>query len=351
MHPNGRSSTLVKKTSSMLAHLVSRQDLTSEDERWRSFRRGFATFCVLSVALWILLYALYVAFPFVRNGADIVTQSKVDYLETKDIFSAGARVRVLVFGDSRTLASFDPATYSENLPPDVEAFNAGRPANARFLLFLKHILDRGTRPTHVLVAVPPIDEREIGWRDYLEHDKLMIDLLFPFRTMPRDLAIFLFEARRGGGIGETYREYARTAKQMIDAKGYYFIKGQSLFPGNRLPDGYRLPTDTPDKLPPRKIDPDAPAFRELARLAEANGFAVIFIPLPYRNGEFAAPDPSVPDAPTPLGSTPGFYVAGPSHWLYEPRYFSDPVHLNPEGAALYSRRLAALTAPFFRGGN
>jgi len=335
----------------MLVHYVSQQGLASAGERWRLFRRGFTNFCVISVGVWILLYAFYVAFPFVRNGSEVITLSKVAHLETQDIFSVGARKRILVFGDSKMLAGFNPAAYAENLPPDVESFNAGRPANSRFVVLLKHILERGTRPTHILVEVPPVDESEIGWLDYVVHDKLLVEFLFPFRTMPRDLTLFLFEARRGGGILKAYRENAHTADRMIDDKGYYFIKGQSLFAGDRLPDTYRLPTDSPDKVPSRVIDPDAPAFRELAQLSKTYGFAVIFIPTPYRVGEVATPDLSVSDALSPLGSVPGFFVAGPSHWCYEPRYFSDPTHFNQEGAALYSRRLAAVTAPLVSGGD
>jgi hypothetical protein len=315
------------------------------DERWAPLRLGFISFCSVSALLWLILYGAYVAFPYVRNGADVIFDAKVRHLETQEIFSATARQRIVVFGDSKILAGFDPAIFGEALPADAESFNAGRPANSRFMVFLKRILERGTRPTHIFVEVPPVDERETSWLDYVRHDKKLVGLLFPFRTLPRDLTLFLFQARRNGGVVETYMDNARTAERVIEAKGYYFIKAQSLFPDDRLPDAYSLPTDSPTKAHPRVIDPEAPAFRDLVGLAATYGFKVVFIPTPYRAGEIAPPSAEdSSEGVSPVGGLPGFYVAGPSHWLYEPRYFSDPVHLNKEGAALYSRRLAALTA-------
>ena len=42
---------------------------------------------------------------------------------------------------------------------------------------------------------------------------------------------------------------------------------------------------------------------------------------------------------------PRFTPAGPNYFLFANRYFSDPVHLNPEGARVYTRRLAEILAP------
>jgi hypothetical protein len=315
----------------------------SDDPR-ALLRSGFLSFCAASTVLWLILYGAYVAFPYVRNGADIISQEKVRYLETQPVFSATAHRRILVFGDSKILAGFDPAIYGEAFSSDVESFNAGRPANSRFVVLLKQILARGTRPTHIFVEVPPADERETSWLDYLRHDKKLVELLFPFRNLPRDLTLFLFQARHNGVI-ETYKENGQTAERVLDDKGYYFIKAQSLFPDDRLPDNYRLPTDSATRALPRVIDPKAPAFQDLVGMAATYGFAVVFIPTPYRAGEFApASDSDKSEGVMPIDGVPGFYVAGPSHWLYEPKYFSDPVHLNKEGATLYSRRLATTTA-------
>lgn len=324
--------------------LTSKQGSPLTAQRWRRLRQDFLLFLIGSAAVWLFLYNFY---PFVRNGAETISASKVAYLESQSAFSPNARARILAFGNSKILAGFNPAIYDPAIGPNVESFNAGRPGNNRFLDFLKPILAGGARPTHVLVLTPPIDESELTWRDYWLHDSLTVSTLFPFRYLPRDLTLFLAAAPHEGGIIASYKTNVQAVTRVIADRGYYFIKGQSHFPGDRLPDDYQLPTDTPTMAPPRPIDPDAPAFKELIGLSAAYGFKVIFIPTPYRTGEFAPPEP-LPDAAV-TSLPPGFYVAGPSRWLFEPRYFSDPVHLNKEGAALYSSRLAEITAPIING--
>jgi hypothetical protein len=44
----------------------------------------------------------------------------------------------------------------------------------------------------------------------------------------------------------------------------------------------------------------------------------------------------------------GIEVRGPDYWLYPNRIFSDPGHVNPEGAATYTRDLWELLAPVIR---
>lgn len=311
-------------------------------QNWQRFREGFLLFCGSTVAVWLLFYSLY---PFVRNGAETIAVAKTAYLDSHAIFSPRSRARVLAFGNSKTLAGFNPAIYDQAVGEGTESFNAGRPGNNRFLDFLKPILASGTRPTHILVLTPPTDESDLTWRDYWRHDNLLANLLFPFRYFPRDLVLFLASSRRGGGIVATYQKNVDTTARVIAERGYYFIEGQSHFAGDRLPDDYQLPTDSPNIVPPRIIDPDAPAFKELVALSATYGFKVIFVPTPYRTGEVAPPEPMGADVVTALPTVPGFYVAGPARWLFEPSDYSDPIHLNREGAALYSRRLAEITAP------
>lgn len=325
--------------------------MASDDGRWRPLRRGFVIFCLASGFVWILLFGFFVAFPYVRNGADVIFAAKVAYLESQPVFSPDARARVLAFGDSKVLAGFVPSIFDETLGPGVESFNAGLPASNRFVGVLGRMLERGTRPTHVLVAVPPADERPLGWLELLRDDKRLVNLLFPFRTLPRDLTLFLFHARHDGGIVESYRKNARTVAQVLAARGFYFLERQSHFAGDSLPDSYSLPTDTPGSIPSsRVIDPKSPGVEELVRLATAYGFTVIFVPTMHRTREYAPPDPGAETRISRLGTGPA-YFAGPQYWLFPPRYFSDPTHLNKEGAALYTRRLAELTSALVRGGD
>jgi hypothetical protein len=294
----------------------------------------------------MFLYGVYWAFPFVQNSSAAITARKIDFLTSQPIFSAEAKVRILAFGNSKILTGLDPATFRATLSSGIEVFNAGRPARTDFVILLKQILARGTRPTHLLVQTPPIDEHEESWSEFFSHDKRLVETLFPFREFPRDLVQFFVSSRReAGGIADIYKEHAAAVAQVIADRGYFFMKGHAHFPGDRLPDDYRLPTDDPLRVPARVIDPDAPAFKELAGLSATYRFTVIFVPSPLRRGEAAVPDASQTERVEALSQVPNFYLAGPAVWVLEPRYFSDPWHLNKDGALLYSRRLAELTAP------
>jgi hypothetical protein len=322
---------------------VANRSLTARE--WSRFRQDFLLFLAASGIVWMLLYGVYWAFPFVQNNSAAITARKIDFLTSQPIFSAEAKVRILAFGNSKILTGLDPATFRAMLSSGIELFNAGRPNTTDFVILLKQILARGTRPTHLLVQTPPIDEDEESWSDLFSHDRRLVETLFPFRDFPHDLAQLLALARREGSILNAYKEHAQAVDRVIADQGYFFVKWNALFPGGRLPDDYQLPTDLSNRDPQRVIDQEAPAFKELAGLSAIYRFKVIFIPSPFRKGEIAAPDPSQMERVEALSQVPNFFVAGPAGWVLEPRYFSDPWHLNSDGARLYSRLLAELTAP------
>jgi hypothetical protein len=323
------------------------------NESWKSFRRGLLYFALLCGAAWISLFALYIRFPYLQSGSDIVTAAKRSYSLTHPLFDKDAYIRILVFGDSKTLAAFNPRVFDNQLAKDgisgeVQSFNEGLPGEKRFVVYLEQLLASGIRPTHILVQFSPVEEdHETKWSDWLRHDKMIVDTLFPFRTLPRNLALFLFSSPGRGGISEFYRESARLAEQVIRDRGYFFITGQSHFQGDRLPDDYRLATDTPTRTFSRPIDTTPIAFARLSALSKRYDFKVLFFPAPYRTGEFA-PAPIRRSPVAAIAAWPQFVIAGEDYWLMPPRYFSDPIHTNISGAEIYSARLASLLAPLLQ---
>lgn len=324
---------------------------SAKKQLWKVFRRRLTCFVLVCAVVWIALYALYIKFPYLQSGSDIVTAAKRSYSLTHPLFDNDARIRILVFGDSQTLAAFNPKIFDEQLAREgitdkAQSFNEGLPGERRFVLYLEQMLASGIRPTHVLVPFSPVKEdQEVTWSEWLRHDKMIVDTLFPFRTLPRDLALFLFSAIGQGGISEMYRRNAQVAQQVASDRGYFFIKGQSHFPGDRLPDDYRLATDTPNQVSSRHIDTSQSGFAKLASLAHRYGFKVIIFPSVYRSGQWA---PALPRESAGVADFPQFTNVGEDYWLIPPRYFSDPIHTNISGAEIYSTRLAALLAPVLR---
>jgi hypothetical protein len=326
---------------------------TIEARDWRKFRRGCLYFFLASSLVWIGLESIYVRFPYLQPGSDIISNAKRSWSLTHPLFDDDARIRVLVFGNSKTLASFNPALFDERVAAagvsgKVQSFNEALPGERRFVVYLDQLLSAGARPTHVLIQFPPIPaDHELTWSEWLRHDKMIVDTLFPFRTMPRDFTLFVFASIGHGGISGFYRESAQEAQQMVLNRGYYFLKGQSHFAGDRLPDDYSLPTDTPTKPGTRPIDATLPPFVRLANLAKRYKFKVVMFPPAYRIGELAPAPPRDPVEET-LPGLPEFVVLGDDYWLMPPRLFSDAVHPNVEGANVYTTRLAELVAPLFK---
>jgi hypothetical protein len=84
----------------------------------------------------------------------------------------------------------------------------------------------------------------------------------------------------------------------------------------------------------------------MLRLRDAAGFQVVFVPSYLRVGSHA---PSEADSRVREGlAGHDIEVRGPDYWLYPNRFFSDPGHVNPEGAAAYTRDLWRLLAPVIR---
>ena len=323
----------------------------SKSADWKALRRGTLYFVLLSASIWVALYAVWVGFPYLQPGSIIVENAKRSYSLTHPLFDADAKIRILVFGNSKTLAGFNPKVFDTNLALDgltakVQSVNEAIPGDRRFVGYLEQLLEAGARPTHVLVQFYPIPEdHEVSWREWLRHDKMIVDTLFPFRTLARDFTLFVFAAIGHGGLTGFYHDSALEAEQVIRDRGYYFLKGQSHFPGDSLPDGFSLPTDTPTRVGFRELDMTVPAFGRLADLSRRYGFKVVFFPPVYRTGELA---PAAVRAPGPASVAAGlsnFSILGEDYWLMPTHYFSDPVHPNRIGAEIYSKRLAALLAP------
>jgi hypothetical protein len=330
------------------------QSVQAIDTRdWRKFRRGCLYFLLVSSVVWAGLESIYVSFPYLQPGSNIVSNAKRSWSLTHPLFDDDAKIRVLTFGNSKTLASFNPALFDARVAESgvsgkVQSVNEAIPGERRFVTYLDRLLSAGARPTHVLIQFPPIPEdHELSWSEWVRHDKMIVDALFPFRTMPRDFTLFVFASIGHGGIAGFYRESAQVAQQVVQDRGYYFLRGQSHFAGDRLPDDFSLPTDTPTQPGTRPIDTTSPPFVRLSDLARRYKFKVILFPPVYRTGELA-PAPTRDPVEQTLPGHPEFVILGDDYWLIPPRFFSDPVHPNVEGAEVYTGRLATLLAPLLK---
>lgn len=327
----------------------------------RCLARRLAGFLAVLAAIWILLYSLWTAFPFLRNGSDLTIQAKRERLIHAKLFEGkdDRPVKLLVFGDSRALCAFVPATFDALSEGRVASWNLGMPGQREFVGYLEDALAAGNRPTHVFLLVPWSTEPEFRptlFR-WFQSDRKIADWLLPFRNLPRDAVVFALSARKQGGLSAFYELSRRNLDRMIADRGYYFIEGSARFDDRRLPPEFTMWIDEVHgtwwwhlnvrderNVESRDVVAKGPQFERLRGISERYGIRFVFIPTYVRVTHADRPPPvneATVHALAPY--RPYFSVVGPDYILYPNRYFSDEVHLNQEGADVYTRDLWAIT--------
>ena len=296
----------------------------------------------LFVGLWIGFRAVSVTLPYVQPGAKIIYDAKLGVIGRTALFPRDAQVRVAAFGNSRILSGFLPARFDAAVGHGCASFNFGLPDSEHFVAELERLIQNGDVPTHILIQTAWSSEDARSFSQWLKQDRVIINQVFPFRTLPRDLVVFGFLSRRRGGPQAFYRESGAIAEQVIRARGYYFIEGQSHYSGHRLPDDFSLPIDTPTVYKARPVATSGPLFEQLLRLVRLRDIQVLLIPDHFRSHAFREPPSINTDVMQALAAYPHLRQLGPDYVLFENRLFADAVHLNPEGAERYTDLLAEL---------
>ena len=295
--------------------------------------RSLVQFCALLALLWCLFFALYAAFPYVRSGAETI------YMAKAGLLSRGIDADLVIFGNSKALAGFRPASF--DAATGIRSYNLGLPDEDRFISNLEKLAANRAPRLVLLTMTQSATERKANLFHYLDNDRATADRLFPFRHFPRDLTLFLLRSRTQGGPASFYRQSEGLVARMEADRGYYFIEAQSQ---GRLPPDFHLPGDRPDFVNARTILNPGDLAR-LQSLAERYDMQIWFVPSYYRPDEYASPPAENAGLAAMIRTNPRFHLAGPDYWIFPLAYFSDPAHLNPEGAEVYTRRLAELLSP------
>jgi len=303
--------------------------------------RPVATFIFLLLAVWLALYAAYLLLPFLQPGSVVIANAKFDSLVTGTMFGPQDRYRVLVFGHSKALTCVRPPELDAAMGAGFRSYNLGLPGEVRFLPILEAALEAGNIPTHVLLTLAwSAKQDKDGVLDLLRNDAAIANTLLPFRTLPRDATLFLFENRRR--LAEAVHDVAVQRQGMLDERGWYFIKSQSHYVDDRLPDDYALPTDTPSQIDKRDLADKSFVRQRLVQLARQYGFQILMIPVPYRVGQYAPAPTADGGRLATISEQPVIRILGPDYFSYPPAYFADPQHMNPNGARAYTADLARL---------
>jgi hypothetical protein len=312
--------------------------------------RRLGLFTGIVVVMGTIFTVAHHEFRYVRNGADLIYAAKLGFIHSGNAFppAAHAKARVAIFGDSKILSGFKPELFDSLSEGRAYSVNFGLPNADHFVAELEAIADvsrpGSSGPTIVFMTIPWSQADAPSTLDLLRNEVWLRDHLFPFHSMPRDL--LLFAARSRGGLLASYRAAELEVAGALRNRGYYFIKGQSHFPMDRLPENFRLDGDRPGRIATRELTPRGNDYLRLVDIGRRRGICLLMVPTYFRQGEVAEPPRVEPGVRRPAGLE-GIGVLGPDYFVLPNRYFSDQTHLNPEGAAIYTKCLWELAAPLF----
>jgi hypothetical protein len=315
----------------------------SDEKRPSAFGWTFLFFAVL----WAAFFLSFRALPYIKNGSDIVFGAKLQWEEKGQIFPADRSVtRVLMFGNSKILAGFLPATFDQTSAANhlnVASFNSGFPGSDLYLPPLKAMCERGQAPNVLLLTLPwSADPPRRGIFHFIPDDHAVIGELFPFRNFVRDLTAFLLSAPSHGGVVQYYRESEENERAVIAERGYHLITEQSHFPGGRLPDDFHLASDQPLQILARVAPAQSAQPAQLNQLLQQYHMACYYVPIYLREGE-AAPAAAYDERfAEQVRTNTGCTLLGPDYYLYPNRLFADQTHLNQSGARVYTEALFQL---------
>jgi hypothetical protein len=314
--------------------------------------RALAKFAGIFALIWLGIYQFRNSYPYYQAGADVVFQIKERWERTPHLFKKPDAAGVLFFGNSKVLAGivpdqFDAAMEASGRP--TESYNLGLPADNYFVDRLESILAAGNVPKYIIITVPWVsDGAPINLFHFIRHDSQVMNELFPFRMLARDMLTTALTSVRATGSFHYYDANRRRSERMLADAGYFFVYDTSYYPNDQLPPNFRSSFDRPDFLYLRRATTRESEFHKLNHLLETYDVTCLMVPLYFRAGQFAQAPRVNERLQLELARFPRVRLLGPDYLLYDNRYFSDPAHLNREGARVYTRYLADLLAPNMR---
>ena len=308
---------------------------------WAKFLRRMSLTAIFALAVYIGMFTIYEMFPYVRVGSKIVNDEKLRFIERESLFPPDAKHRLVIFGDSKVLAGFIPALFDELSGDGIYSYNLGIPEVdiQPVISVLQNIIGKGHIPTDIFITIPWNSLPEKNPLIFFDNDNEIIKKLVPFRYLFRDLAVFVRRSQYRGGIINLYNESRRSAREVLENRGYFFIAGQSFYENDELPEDFSFSSDQPDRLFPRKVPPKNELYEQFVQLLESHSINAYFVPVYYRIGEYR-PNPLPNEELIEMfKDNPHIHVLGPDYFSFPNKLFSDPTHLNRNGAEIYTAKL------------
>lgn len=323
------------------------------------FSRKLAIFVALNIVVIGLGEAAVLhAVKIYNDGAGIVCAAKRVAVRDGRLGGKPGATNIVSLGDSRVLAGMIPDVFDAAVGRGVYSTNLALPALpiGPDLYVLRDYVERSGAPAFVILYLRPTGKEEVFFDHYANQGSTLAEVL-SYAFERRDTGVLMSRLNPMAMYDYPFREWLRDAilrPQAIDAlrasneaivtqmlldRGYYNIREQQLFSNGRVPDDFETSPWPPEEPFELDDDPYMPAFFEYAR---AQGIHVLLVEVPSRR-PLAAERNAMPNYYRDALERYANVRMAKEAWRvkkYPNRLFSDVTHVNPEGAALFTRRVA-----------
>lgn len=321
------------------------------------------------MALLVLLLALLIpplnylgvrAGKIYKDGAAQVCETKRNMIRSGAVHYEKDKVNVLFLGTSRILAGIAPIYFDELNGGKTFSYNLalpGLPISSAYFV-LRDYLERNPTPQYVVMQLYINMCRSCNLYNYyvvqglvkpseifslfknMDNKAIIFNYIFPFRMYKFHTARYFFDSIfMPGRIRSIRKKNNAILNRMIENRGYYFIEEQAMA-NNILPDDFAEEGRGGESINKASsynpfVDPYVKMFFDLAR---DHGVKVLLIEPPYRERQFLQNEEMPLQYEMVLAEYNNVAVAkeGWKLKLYENHFFSDPTHLNKEGAQRYT---------------
>jgi len=310
-----------------------------------------------------------------KDGAAIICESKRHLVRSNQI-NNNKRINTFFIGNSKILTGLIPDYFDMDLNGAVTSFNLSLPALpvGPHYYCLKDYIKNNTPPQYIVIYLSTyrgmIDSMAGKLvRYYCNQGSMSFHELLSYSIFFRDPWILIYHILPQlmfSDFVDSYtfnnlfhkddiikiREHNMTLlTRMVKDRGYYFIEEQARFPDKALPEDFSEDMHPNQTRPIFDVDSDI-FLDKFFRFTSSEGIKVLLIEPPYRRGQYSQFSEIPAQYKAILQRYDNVYIA-PDGWktkFYENRYFSDPTHLNHEGAILYTREIAHEFAELFHLG-
>ena len=297
-----------------------------------------------------------------KDGASIVCAQKRIAVRENKWNASEEKPNVLYFGASGILSALIPEVFDSIMNQQTYSMNLALPALpiGAYYHYLLDYLDNNPAPEFIIMTYHVDGEPVLLFNTYGNQginfprevvsyfmnrsDKNQtVNYLLPFHVYWKSLFRYFYNSVfNPSHIKATRKKNERIVQDMIQERGYYFIREQARFPDGKLPDDYKEESDCSD-CELKIFDPDSDIYVDkFFSLTEELDIEVMLISYPVREGVFK----QFEAIPEPIRKLVDRYenISIPEEgWklpFYPNKYFSDPHHLNKSGALLFTREVA-----------